>query len=181
MTFSVITTPRLVLRYLQPADLDAFLAYRSDPMVSRYQSWSDFTRQEAMDFIEDMGRSRPGTPGTWFQFAVARREDDHLIGDTALFTTIDGRQGEIGFTLARESWGQGYGFEATAAMLSFAFSVARLHRITGTADVANKRSIALLERLGFRREGHHIQSYFDAGEWRDEVMYALLAAEWKGA
>jgi RimJ/RimL family protein N-acetyltransferase len=37
--FTALTTQRLVLRRFGPEDLDAFVAYRSDPEVARYQSW----------------------------------------------------------------------------------------------------------------------------------------------
>lgn len=178
MSFSTLTTPRLMLRHFHPADLDPFLAYRSDPAVSRFQSWSTFTRAEARDFIEDMQRAQPGVPGTWFQFAVTRRSDGQLLGDTALFTSVNGRQGEIGYTVARAYQGHGYAREAVAAMIGYAFATAGLHRITATTDTANAPSIRLLERLGFRREGHFVQSFYDDGSWRDEYQFALLAAEW---
>jgi RimJ/RimL family protein N-acetyltransferase len=37
--FTALTTQRLVLRRFRPEDLDAFVAYRSDPETARYQSW----------------------------------------------------------------------------------------------------------------------------------------------
>ena len=48
-------------------------------------------------------------------------------------------------------------------------------------DTRNGSSVALLERLGMRREGHLRQCYYDerAGEWADEYLYALLRAEWQ--
>lgn len=38
----------------------------------------------------------------------------------------------------------------------------------------------LLERLGLRREAHHVSSEFVTGEWSDELVYAVLDHEWRG-
>jgi RimJ/RimL family protein N-acetyltransferase len=42
-------------------------------------------------------------------------------------------------------------------------------------------SVRLLERLGFRREGHFIEGFYLRGEWTSEYLYALLAREWRAA
>lgn len=47
------------------------------------------------------------------------------------------------------------------------------------ADCENAASIALLERLGMRREGHFIQNIWFKGKWGDEYLYAILEEEWK--
>ncbi len=45
-------------------------------------------------------------------------------------------------------------------------------------DCLNDRSVALLERLGFRREGHFLQNVWFKGAWGDEYLYAILREEW---
>ena len=54
-----------------------------------------------------------------------------------------------------------------------------LHRIEGRIDARNTPSARVLERLGMRREAHFVQNEFIKGEWTDEVVYAVLAAEWR--
>jgi len=104
------------------------------------------------------------------------------IGDLALHGRADdARQAEIGYTLARAAWGLGLATEAVGALLDYAFGPLGLHRITATLDIANARSAALLARLGFRREAHYRQSYWDGRAWTDEYLYALLHDEWPGA
>jgi len=69
------------LRRFRPEDLDTFVAYRSDPEVARYQSWEvPYQLGQARQFLEELQVIHPDTPGEWFQFAVALRGTDRLIG-----------------------------------------------------------------------------------------------------
>ena len=79
--FTSLTSERLLLRRFRPDDLDAFVAYRSDPQVARYQSWEvPYQLGQARQFLEELQVIHPDTPGEWFQFAVALRGTDRLIG-----------------------------------------------------------------------------------------------------
>jgi len=53
------------------------------------------------------------------------------------------------------------------------------HRITASCDARNAASVAVLERLAMRREGHLRQSTWAKGEWTDDLLYALLRDEWQ--
>ncbi|NJM07112.1 GNAT family N-acetyltransferase [Candidatus Gracilibacteria bacterium] len=90
----------------------------------------------------------------------------------------DDRQGELGYTLAREHQGYGFGTEMVLALIRYAFVDLALHRVIALTDRENIRSAALMERVGMRREGHFRQSFFNKGSWRDEYQYALLHSEW---
>jgi RimJ/RimL family protein N-acetyltransferase len=73
----------------------------------------------------------------------------------------------------------GYATEATAALVDALVSTGRIHRISMRIDARNKSSLALAERLGFRREGHHREVEVSKGERVDIVTYAMLAREWR--
>lgn len=179
LLFTQIEADRIRLRRFQSADLAAFVAYRNDPEVARYQSWTSISDHEAQQFIEELKESHPGTPGEWFQFAIERKADGQLIGDCALHTKADEHsQGEVGYTLARAYQHQGYATEAITTLFEYAFSRLQLHRIIALADCRNTASIALMARLGMRCEGHFKQSFWSKGEWTDEVQYAILQEEW---
>lgn len=179
--FHSLETARLRLRRFTDADLPAFLAYRNDPEVARYQSWERITESEGRAFITRQRDLQPGTPGSWFQFALSLQTTGALIGDCALHVRDDDpRQGEIGYSLARAYQGQGYAIEAIRAMLAYAFETLALHRITATVDCRNTPSFNLLERVGMRREGHFLQHAWYKGEWCDEYLYAMLRSEWSG-
>jgi RimJ/RimL family protein N-acetyltransferase len=177
--FEKIVCERLVIRRFKPSDAEAFAAYRSDPEVARYQSWEPpCSLTEARAMIHGLQSVVPGMAGEWYQFAVALASDDRLIGDFGLGMTSDGRQAELGFTFARAAQGQGYASEALVGLLDYAFSTLGLHRIFAITNVRNHRSQRLLERTGFRREGHAVQASWFKGEWTSEYLYAMLASEW---
>jgi RimJ/RimL family protein N-acetyltransferase len=172
-------TERLLARSFVPADAAAFAAYRGDDEVARYQSWSDFTLEDADAFVASLQGEQPGVPGEWFQIALESRADGVLVGDLAFHVDEDEpRQAEIGFTLDRGQQGRGYGTEAVTALLDWAFPRFGLHRVIAIVDVRNSASSALVERLGFRREAHLVENVFFKGEWGSEYQYAVLEREW---
>ncbi|NJN16857.1 MAG: GNAT family N-acetyltransferase [Oscillochloris sp.] len=176
----LITTPRLHLRRFEPRDLPEFFAYRNDPQVARFQSWSALGEAELSAFIDEMAQAEPGVPGPGFQFAVARAVDNLLIGDVYFkLLDHDRRQAEIGYTLARIHQGNGYASEAVRGVLRYAFERLELHRVIALVDCANHASVALLERVAMRREAHFLQHWWSHGAYRDEYQYALLHSEWR--
>lgn len=177
--FQGLTTERLTVRRFQMSDLDAFVAIRNDPEVARFQSWSALDQVAAQVFIADMSSAEPGMAGEWFQFALAEKSTNRLIGDCALHIKADEpRHAEIGFTLARQAQGQGLATEALTALFDYLFQTHEILRLIAICDVRNRGSINLLERLGMRREGHTLQSFWNKGSWTDEYQYAILRDEW---
>ncbi|MCP3141733.1 GNAT family N-acetyltransferase [Pyxidicoccus xibeiensis] len=178
--FDRVVASRLVLRRLRADDLEALVAYRNDPEVARYQSWSDYDAKRGSALIESMHGRQPGEPG-WFQFAIALKDTDALVGDCALRTDDDVRTGEIGFTLSRQHQGKGLGTEAVRALLGYTFDTLQMHRVIGVTDAKNTAAATVLERVGMRREGHYLENAWFKGAWGDEFLYALLGREWARA
>jgi RimJ/RimL family protein N-acetyltransferase len=174
-----INTSRLVIRSFQDADREAFLSYRNDPEVARYQSWDTISAPRAQAFIQEQKGLTPGVPGQWFQFAIALKDTDQVIGDVGLHVQVhDARQAQFGITLNRAYQGMGLATEALTAVLDYAFINLDLHRLIAIVDVENERSAALMERVGLRREGHFLKNAWFKGHWADEYLYAVLQAEW---
>jgi len=179
--FTAISARRLVLRRLSPADAAAMYAYRADPDVSRYQNWEPLNVDEIHRFIEGLAGFGPDTPGRWFQLGVFHRDTGQLMGDCGIHVpAADPRQAEIGITLAPAFQGQGLASEALRALLGFLFEDLGKHRVFGSVDPRNLPSVALLERVGLRREAHHIESLWFKGAWADDLIYAMLRREWAG-
>lgn len=172
-------TPRLRARHFSPADVDAFVSYRADPEVARYQSWSDYTTEQGRAFVEWLQGATPGVPGEWFQFALEARSSGTLVGDLALHVdATEPRQAEVGFTLAPAQQGQGYATEALTALLDHAFATYGLHRVIAVTDALNAPAAGLLERVGLRREAHFRENIFFKGAWGSELLFAVLEQEW---
>ena len=90
----------------------------------------------------------------------------------------DRLQAEIGYTVAPAFQRRGYASEGVSRMLEHLLVERGLHRVRAACDCRNIASLRLLERLGFRREGHLRSSTWSKGEWCDDCLYALLAEEW---
>ena len=180
-SFKKLETERLILRSMRESDLTAYLAYRNHPVVGRYQFWYEpLSEAAALELIRSQQVSHPGIPGEWFQFALERKAGAELIGHVALKPDEwDPRQAEIGFTLGLPHQHQGFAVEAVTAVLDYAFTTLNIHRVHAVTDVENSDSIALLERLGMRREGHFIENVWFRGKWGSEYQYAILKQEWQ--
>jgi RimJ/RimL family protein N-acetyltransferase len=175
----ILETSRLILRPFAETDLEPFVAYRSDPDVARYQSWTaPYSREDGLAFIAEMKDKAPGQPDDWYQFALELKARPGLIGDCAFHMLPDCQQAEIGFSLAAAAQGHGYGAEAVSRVIDYLFDEFDLHRVSATCDVDNVASARLLERVGLRREGHFVENAWFKGYWSSEYSYAVLAREW---
>jgi RimJ/RimL family protein N-acetyltransferase len=178
--FKALTTKRLVLRRFDAGDAEEFFAFRSDPAVSRYQSWKPKSVDEMRRFIAAQAEVAADTPDSWFQLAVCLKAGGALIGDCGLhFPRDESRQAEIGYTIAPPYQRRGYALEAAEALLIYLFANLGKHRVFASVDPRNTASIAVLDKLGMRREAYFVASVPDGEGWADDAVYALLAEEWR--
>jgi aminoglycoside 6'-N-acetyltransferase len=173
----LLSTPRLTLRRFHSDDAAALAAYRSDPEVARYQSWvAPVSVESAQTLVAEFADGDPQRPG-WFQYGV---ECEHvLIGDIGVNLHENGMQAEIGFTLAPAYQGRGYATEAVRSVVEYLFAGQGLHRVSAECDARNLRSARLLARVGFRHEGCRRAHTWIKGEWTDDLLFGLLADQWR--
>jgi RimJ/RimL family protein N-acetyltransferase len=174
-------TDRLLLRPFAEGDLDALYAIHSDDRVARYLYNEARTRDETSILLErKIAGAAIGAEGEWLSAAVVLRESGELVGDVSLqWVSEIHRQGELGFVFHPAHHGRGYATEASRPLLAFAFETLGLHRVVGRLEPRNIGSARVLEKLGMRREAHLIENEWVKGEWQSELVYALLAREWR--
>jgi aminoglycoside 6'-N-acetyltransferase len=173
-------TERVLVRRFRPGDAEPFAAYRRDPEVARYQFWEpEMPIEEAVETVRGYGAADESEPG-WFQYAVELRSEGVLIGDVGVNLRENRMQAELGFTFARAYQGRGYAREAATAVLDALFARG-LHKVDADCDARNHASAGLLRRLGFRQEGHRVEHTFYKGEWSDDLLFGLLAKDWRAA
>ncbi len=171
-----LTTDRLTVRMMRAEHAGHLIEYRNHSEVARYQDWElPFTVDMAEQLVEGQSSLDGPADDLWVQIAVEL--DGVAIGDVAVGIHDKGRQATIGYTITPAEQGRGYGTEAVAAVVDALFSEAHLHRISASLDPANDASRRLLDKLGFRFEGHSPLSVFVRGEWVDDDRFALLASE----
>jgi RimJ/RimL family protein N-acetyltransferase len=173
-----LTTDRLTLRALSASDVADVFNVFSDPVVMRYWDGPPMkTFQEAMKYIDQIHQGFRRRE--LFQWGVADAATDAVIGTcTLIHFSRRHERSEIGFALRQSQWGKRLGSEAVGALLEFAFDTLRLHRLEADVDPRNERSLRLLERFGFRREGLLRERYYANGERQDTVMLGLLRPNW---
>lgn len=174
-----IDAERVTLRWITDEDVDSLYSIFSDSEVMRYWSSPPLeNREEAATLLDRIHQNFHER--TYFQWGIARRTDNRVIGTTTLFhLDLSNRRAEIGYALGRDHWGQGYIQEALNALFAFAFDELDLHRLEADVDPRNARSIRTLERLGFQREGYLRERWHVAGDIQDALFYGLLKREWK--
>jgi RimJ/RimL family protein N-acetyltransferase len=177
LTLPTLSAERVRLRWLTTADVPALFAIFGDPEVTRYWGFAtlpDLAAAEAL-LADIHGQFHQRT---LFQWGVETIGAGEVVG-TCTLSGLDAanRRAEIGYALGRAFWGRGYMAEILPCLLRFAFTDLALHRITADVDPRNERSIRILERLGFRREGYLREHWLVQGEAQDAVLYGLLRSE----
>lgn len=175
-----IRTERLTLRPFLAEDLPAFVSYRRDPEVARFQSWDvAYSLPDAERFLASQRDVELGEPGEWMQLAAIARHDGELAGDCAA-RVAHGQPGtaEIGVTFSRRYQGAGLAAEALTAVITTLFENHAIHRVYAQADDRNLAAQRLLDRLGFRCEARLIDAEWFKGEWSTVRVYAVLEREW---
>jgi RimJ/RimL family protein N-acetyltransferase len=173
-----LVTPRLRLRLPKHEDIDDLQAIFSDQEVMRYWSSPPLRgRPEAERLLDEIHANAEAGHG--HQWGIERTDRPGIIGTCTLWRSYPVQpRAEVGFVLARAAWGRGYMHEALTALIHHAFGTLQLHRLEADVDPRNERSVRLLERLGFVREGVLRERWLVAGEVQDAVFYGLLAREW---
>ncbi|WP_286263618.1 GNAT family N-acetyltransferase [Thalassotalea atypica] len=176
-----LETTSFSIRAFEFSDLPAFSHYRNCPEVARYQSWVDYSLDDAIKMFEQTNYKLFSTDeriGHWFQLAIVEHSSGQLLGDLAVHF-IDNQQVEIGFTIAPEHQNKGVATRAIKRLLSYFFVEQDVHRITAITDSKNLASVRLLEKTGFRREAHFVKNIFFKGAWGDEYVFAMLQEDYQ--
>lgn len=114
--------------------------------------------------------------GTGFPFFVIDNASGAILGGITLGNIRRGvsQSGQIGYWIGERHQGKGVMSEAVSLLCGHAFRACGLHRLEAACIPDNKRSIGLLEKAGFEREGY-LRSYLKIdGAWRDHVLYARI-------
>ncbi|AKG53126.1 ribosomal-protein-serine acetyltransferase [Dehalogenimonas sp. WBC-2] len=175
----MLNTARLRLKRLGLEDAQALFSYRSMPGVYRFQSWRPVDIRDAVVFINDVA-DIPDIPGTWYQLAIFLKKTQQLIGDIGVHFSASGekREVELGCTLAPESQGFGYATEALTEVIAYLFTSLKKRSVRFSIDPRNIPSIKLALRLGLHQVEYLEKSVCIDGEWCDDVIYSIDAAEW---
>lgn len=176
MSPPVLESARLRLRPMSADDAAAMHLVYADEVAMRW--WSHAPHNTVEETRE--GLARHIADPAWRSWAITLKGDDTAIGSLAAHEKRQGKVVEVGYSLVRSHWGQGYAREAVARLIDRLIREEGMRRVFADTDPENDGSNRLLESLGFVREGHL------RGEWethigvRDSFIWGLLAEEWTG-
>lgn len=169
----------VVLRAPQPSDYAAWAELREASrsfLVPWEPTWpvDDLTRaayrRRLRRYAEDQRADLA------YAFFLFRETDDALVGGLTLGNIRRGvaQAGSLGYWMGAPFARKGYMTAAVRAVLGFAYSGLRLHRVEAACIPSNVPSISLLKRTGFAREGYAREYLCINGSWQDHLLFARL-------
>ena len=171
-------TERLLLRPFRLTDVDDVYAYASDTQWGRFLPVPDpYLRKDAEEFV---ARSIIRSWDTQPLFAICL--DDAVIGAIDVRVDVANKTAEVGYSISRAHWGKGMMAEAATAVIDWAFSEFELVKVGSRADLENRQSWRVMEKLGMTREGvlrSARTSVADPCRREDTVHYGVLREEWR--
>jgi len=178
-----IETERLILRNYTEADLKDIYEYLSLEEVSRYEDFYPLTIEQCKKFIEKNSANDS-------RLVAVLKETGKVIGSAGYFFGEDEddvllKNYYIDYDFNPKYGKKGYATEATRAVVNHIFNDLGGRRICADCDEKNDNSWKLLERLGFRREGHLMEgNYYKCDKEGNPIIintykYAMLKREFK--
>jgi RimJ/RimL family protein N-acetyltransferase len=174
----LLTGAAVHLRATAEADLPLLESWWLDPAVAALQS--DAVRPCPTGPIAERFRSwsTNDTDGA-VGFSVVSVDTGELAGHASLWgATVRRRCATLGVLLGPEHRGRGLGRETLRLMLRYGFQEMGLHRVQLEVWAFNDRALRCYRSAGFVEEGRRRQVTFHDGRWHDEVLMAVLRAEW---
>jgi len=163
--------PQIYLRCLAPSDFEE-LSARHVESVRHLRGFvnTKFTREDFAKTLAD-GESETKEPRV-----ICRRSDSSIVGRINLNQIFRGpfQNAYLGYYLFAGFTGKGYMTEAIGLILNVAFSDLNLHRVEANVQPQNVRSIELLKRCGFSKEGYSPRYLKIGGKWRDHERWAIV-------
>lgn len=176
--FPKLETDRLLLVKISDAYQHDLFEIYSDPEVAKYDYFMPFTKKEQVGkLIEKINKEiKSEVEITW---GIVLKENGKMIG-TCCFGNFNNkaRRTEIGYTIGKNSWGQGYATEATSEIIRYGFREMNLNRIEATITPDNSASVRVLEKLGFKTEGIVRQRDYIKNQLVDGVIMSQLKEEY---
>lgn len=177
----MLSTERLLLRPWKDSDYVPFFAMSAYPLVNEYLP--SFPDKAACDAFIDRLRADFSSRG-WGFWALEHKEKGEFVGMAGMHEPgpefgVGRPCVEIGWRLAPAFWGKGFATEAAQEILRFAFDKLKLAEVVSFTATGNKRSIALMKRLGME-----LEKQFDLlllppeHPHRAHYLYVLTRRQW---
>jgi [ribosomal protein S5]-alanine N-acetyltransferase len=172
-----IETDRLLLRKITLNDANDMFEYASDPQVSEYTMWSTHSSiEDTKYFLKSLLKMYKRRE--LVDWGIVHKAENKFIGTCGFVEwRMTHSRAEIGYTLSRKYWGEGYMTEAVNAVIDFGFREMLLNKIQARCEVNNIASARVMEKAGMQLEGILRQQIFVKGRYWDLKTYSILKEE----
>lgn len=177
--FPALKGPRVMLRAPVNGDYREWARLRGESRAF-LEPWEPRWAPDELDrsaWGYRLGRYRDDfARGAALAFFIFDVKSGALLGGVTLGNIRQGvsRSGHIGYWIGQKHAGNGYMVDALDLLAGHAFDTMRLHRIEAACIPDNRRSVRVLEKAGFTREGL-LRSYLKInGDWQDHYLYSLI-------
>jgi len=171
-----LSTERLGLRALTPADNEAQIAHESNRAIMAMIR-DPLPPEEIAERVRTLSGPWQATEGSWIGLALVESSTDKITGFFFLRVTCHESQSvELGYRLHPDYWGLGYATEAARCLLTYFDEVLKVRKVVAYCVADNDASAGLLEKMGFTREGCLRKHSPLGGRWQDELVYGLVLA-----
>lgn len=174
LPFKNLSSNRLLLRQITPADVNEMFALRSNPDVMKYLARPLCNNlDEAMALINIIEQKLETNEG--INWAITIKGSNTLIGFIGHYRIKwEHFRSEIGYMLSPEFQGKGIVSEAVKLIVDYGFKEMKMHSLEAVIDPANTASARVLEKNDFIKEAHFKENEFFEGKFIDSVIYSLL-------
>jgi RimJ/RimL family protein N-acetyltransferase len=178
----MLKSERVTLRGVRREDLGRLWEFNNDPEVE-IAGGGDPPLPQSLERLEaefDENAKKGGRDGTWFAIEV----DGKFIGQCGLYGFDEFRgvahRCELGIAIGdKEYWGRGYGREAIALLVDYAFTHWNMQRVGLQVIATNERAIRAYRSVGFIEEGRLRRHAWSNGKYVDSVCMSILREEWE--
>lgn len=176
--FPQLETENIVLREMTPQDVNSLLMHFGNTEVVQFIGMQPIkTIEQANEWLRWMGGFFAAKDG--LRWGLALRDTGEFIGSAGLHHwNREAHYAEIGCDIAHPYWGHGYGQEAMRRLIEFGWEHMKLNRIEADVVKGNARSMHVLEKLGFKKEGVLRQRLLKGGKYYDVYLFGLLRNEY---
>lgn len=178
----VLVRDPVYLRTAKLSDHSEWMALREmsrEHLIAWEEDWAPHDLSLSAFKQRLAAQAKDARRGGGLSLLIFRRQDRVLVGGATLSNIRYGasRSGILGYWIGAPYARRGYGSVAVRAVIDHAFEAINLHRIVAACQPENAASQNLLERCGFRKEGLARGYLKINGEWRDHLIYSLIAAD----
>lgn len=174
--FPGLETQRLLLRKITPEDVNALLKLFGNREVVRFIEMQPIkTIEQANEWLKWMGGAFANKDGLRWGITL---KDGTFVGSAGLHRwNREAHHAEISCDINHKYWGHAYGQEALSQVIDFGWQHMNLNRIEASVIKGNRRSIHVMEKMGFKREGLLRQRVLKGGKYYDIYVFGMLHCE----